>query len=152
MKIRNGYVSNSSSSSYIVDTDLNNKGIACLELTEQQKKLINGFKSFIDETIEIDVNKPYYLTEYIYGDKQYDEIKKVKHMFYDQGELNGSPRNEEYYNEYQYDFTSVYLRKEHDIAKQMSFNKFVQQFKKDFGNIDIRVKYQGNNIILTRIF
>ena len=41
MKIRNGYVSNSSSSSYIVNKDLSQFGIACIKLTKEQMILIH---------------------------------------------------------------------------------------------------------------
>ena len=146
MKIRSNYVSNSSSSSYIVDKDLSDKGIACLKLTKAQKELLNGSKIY-DETIVIpDTDKDIYLTEFICEcENKYEYIQKCNHIFYQEGELNGTPRDEDYYNEYTMDYgRSVYILKEHDVAKQMSFNKFVTEYKRSDLPKEVIVEIKNN--------
>lgn len=155
MKVRLNYVSNSSSTSFLVSEDLTSKGIACIKLTRAQKELLNG--SLIngkEERIGVDVNKDLYLTEFVSDcdDKKWDIVTSVEHMVYESGSLGGEPFSEEYYNEYQIDGDrSVYLRKEHDEAKQMKFSKFAKEFKKAHSDIDVIVKYDEKGIHLTLV-
>ena len=131
MKIRNNYVSNSSSSSFIITEDLTKYGINCIKLTSEQKDLINGWQDW-GETIVLDVDKDYYLTQFISDcTNLYDKISEYGKIFYQEGQLNEEPRVEDLYNEYQQTFgTSVYLLKEHDKAEQMTLDKFVKNHKK----------------------
>lgn len=149
MKIRNNYVSNSSSSSFIVTEDISYLGINCLKLSEEQKELINGFDSFGD-VIVLDMNKDYYLTQFISDcTNLYDKLHEVEHIFYQEGQLSEEPRNEDYYNEYQSEYgMSVYLLKQHDTAKQMTLNQFVKEYKKTDLPKNFIVKYEEDGIKL----
>jgi len=151
MKIRSNYVSNSSSSSFIVEKDLTSKGLPCLQLTEEQKKRINGSK-FLGEIIELDLTKNYWLTPYIYdGNDRYDEtIKTANAIEYDNGEMSETPYNDIYYNKYVIDGDiSIFIKKEDDEAVQMKFSKFVKMIEKDYGSdIQVVVDYKQNCIEL----
>ena len=152
MKIRKGYVSNSSSSSFIVAQDLTDKGIACLKLSQAQKELINGSVIY-DEKIWLDVNKDFYLTEFICDDeKKYDIIDGVEHVFYQEGQLCGEPRNPDYCNEYNLGYNSVYLLKKHDVAKQMTFNQFVNKYRKSDLPKEVIVKFEDDGVKLTYVY
>lgn len=155
MKIRSNYVSNSSSSSFIVSEDLSSRGVACIKLSLEQKKLING--SIVNEKeFKLDNfnKKDYYLTQFISDccEKELDEINKVKVCYYSGGELSERPYLNQFYNEYKINGDiSVFLLKEHDEAKQMTFNKFAKDFKTKFGNVDVLVKYDGKGVYLTYV-
>lgn len=153
MKIRNGYVSNSSSSSFLVSEDLTKKGIACLKLTQAQKEVLNG--AYIhnrENQIGINLDKDIYLTEYVFDgdDRKWETVTSVEHMEYEDGQMCGEPYGDiEDYNEYQIDGDrSVYLRKEHDEAEQMKFSKFAKEFEKHFSDMDVIVVYGLNEVTL----
>lgn len=156
MKVRLNYVSNSSSTSFLVSEDLTSKGIACIKLTRAQKELLNG--SLINEKSErigINLDKDLYLTEFVSDcdDKKWDIVTSVERIPYESGQMCGEPyTDDEVYNEYQIDGDrSVYLRKEHDEAKQMKFSKFAKEFKKAHSDIDVIVKYDEKGIHLTLV-
>ena len=156
MKIRLNFVSNSSSTSFLVSEDLTSKGITCLKLTRAQKELLNG--SLINgksEKIGINLDKDLYLTEFVsdYDDRKWDIVTSVEHIPYESGQMCGEPyTDDEVYNEYQIDGDrSVYLRKEHDEAKQMPFSEFVKEFRHTYneqGDMNVIVKYEPNGIKL----
>lgn len=152
MKLRNGYVSNSSSSSFIVTKDLSDMGISCIKLTAKQIELLKGFKQWEEDKDVFNPveNQDYYLTEYIADcDKRWEQLKDMKDTFEYSCGGHGGPYDEEDFNEYSSRYGgSVYLRKEHDEAKQMSFNKFAKQFKTEYGNMDVIVKYESDSIVL----
>ena len=154
MKIRIKYVSNSSSSSFIIKEDLRNQGINCIKLTEEQKRLINGYKNW-DQEINLDLDKEYWLTQFISDCyEKYDIVTEKEHIFYQEGQLNETPRNEDFYNEYQggeFD-TSVYLLKKHDESKQMSLNEFVKEYKKTDLPQEFIVKYEDDGIKLIYVW
>lgn len=155
MKIRSNYVSNSSSSSFIVTKDLSDLGISCLKLTRAQKEKINGSVCY-DEKVIIYPDKDYWITEFINDgdDRKWDIIEKGgEHIIYSEGQMCGEPYDDRFYNEYPIDGdVSVFIRKEHDEAKQMSFNKFAKKFKENFGSSEVLVEYTNDNkIILTVI-
>lgn len=153
MKIRNGYVSNSSSSSFLVSEDLTKKGIACLKLTQAQKEVLNGAYIQNGETkIGINLDKDIYLTEFVFDgdDRKWETVTSVEHMVYESGQMCGEPySDDDVYNEYQIDGDhSVYLRKEHDEAKQMKFSKFAKEFKKAYSDMDVIVIYGDDKVTL----
>lgn len=152
MKIRSSYVSNSSSSSFIVKKDLSDMGISCIKLNAEQLKRMDGMKDWDDNVFIYDENKEYWLTELIsdgYDDK-YDIAKENMVFHYDEGG-HGEPYAEEYYNEYDTGFKSVWLRKEHDNAKEMTLDKLVNTIKQDHGNCKVLVEYEGGKEIKLRI-
>ena len=153
MKLRNFYVSNSSSSSFIVTKDLTDKGINCIKLTDQQKQLINGFNNW-NEIIVFDMSKDYYLTQFISDcTNKYDEIINTEHIFYQQGDLGEEPREEFFYNEYQKEYgQSVFLLKQHDVAQQTTFNKFVKEYKKADLPQKVLIKYEDDGIKLIYVW
>ena len=156
MKIRSNYVSNSSSTSFIVTEDLTSKGIACLKLSKAQMELLNGnLDAEYGGKVFFDTNKDFWLTEFVSDcdDKKWDIVTSVEHRSYESGQMCGEPyTDDEVYNEYQIDGDrSVYLRKEHDLAKQMSFNKFAKEFKRAYFNSDVIVQYKQNGEILLKV-
>ena len=156
MKIRSGFVSNSSSSSFIVTEDLSKKmGISCLELNSEQIELLTGYRMWEDdvETFNPETGKKYYLTEFVSDSR--DEWGTIKHdigySFEYQSGGHWGPYDEENYNEYPIGGNSVWLRKEHDVAKQMTFGNFINDFLENYGNREVIVKYEGDGIKLTII-
>lgn len=155
MKIRSNYVSNSSSSSFVVTKDLTNSGVSCLKLNEKQLELMKGYKLWTEdkESFEPKENQDYYLTEYLSDcDKRWEKLKEMKDAFEYSCGGHGGPYDEDLFNEYNCGFSSVYLLKEHDEAKQMPFGQFVCDFLADYGNSDIIIKYteEGINLKVVR--
>lgn len=154
MKVRTNYVSNSSSSSFIVKKDLSNIGVDCMKLTEEQLDLLAGYKKWEDddEVFNPEKNQEYYLTQYISDcSDNWEKVKEMDGTFEYSNGGHGGPYDEEMFNEYQNSFDSIWLRKEHDVAKEMSFGEFIKEFLELYGNEDVIVKYEGNSIILTRV-
>lgn len=153
MKYRLGFVSNSSSSSFIVNKDLTDIGISCLKLTEAQINRLRGYES-LDGVINIrDDVKNLWLTQYISDCSQvYDEIDKVEHLMYDEGCLNEEPREERLFNEYQTEGNSVYLLKCHDDSEQMSINQFIKRYKKDNLPQDVIVTFESDGVCLKYVW
>ena len=116
-------------------------------------------KSFLtrnDEhlSIEIDPTDDVYLTQFISDshDAEWDLVMSVEHFEYENGQMCEEPyTDDEYYNEYNVDGKPIYLRKDHDEAKQMPFSKFAREFKKTYGDKDVIVKYDENGIQLTYV-
>ena len=152
MKKRKTYVSNSSSCSFIVTTDLTDKGITCLKLTNEQKKLINQYPTSDDKFTITDFSKDYYITQFINDckDEKYDLLDSVEHHYYAEGQLCEEPYTDEFFNEYNSDFgKSVYIKKEHDEAEEMTFKKMVQMFKKMDYTGNVLVKYTKTGVEIT---
>ena len=92
------------------------------------------------------------VTEFISDcDERWGEIRDMDGAFEYASGGHGGPYDEEDYNEYSGEFASVWLHKEHDVAKQMSFGQFVCDFLADFGNSDVIVKYEKDSIVLMRV-
>ena len=152
MKIRNGYISNSSSSSYIVNKDLSQFGISCIKLTKEQMMLIHDNPT--DNIINFaNYDVDCYLTQFVCSDSQYEEIKKVEHILYQEGQMNCEPREKDLYNEYDSEFGySVYILKQHDMAKKMTLNEFVKEYKRTDLPKEFLVKYEKDGIKLKYIW
>lgn len=131
-----GYVSNSSSSSFLVKRNYEDKGITCLKLNPQQILSLKEDYPQIDQTEEL------YLTEYLCDITKMEKKDIVSE--YDQGGHFG-PYDEEYYNQYGY---KLYLKKQHDVCKQMTFNKFVKDYKNSGFSQEVLVKYTPDGVFL----
>lgn len=144
MKIKMGYVSNSSSSSFLVKRNYEDKGITCLKLNTQQILSLKEDYPQIDQTEEL------YLTEYLYDiTKIVSEMEKKDIVSeYDQGGHFG-PYDEEYYNKYGY---KLFLKKQHDVCKQMTFNKFVKEYKNNGLPSEVLVKYTPDGVFLKYVY
>lgn len=160
MKIRSGFVSNSSSSSYLVLRDLSEIGIKCVKLTpsqisyirERYKKEIdsNGFSFISKEQLDfVNSHDNIWITQFINDctstfEKIEDKeiIKESEKSFYFEGDLSESPRDEEYFNcliDDGYD-GGIWIFKEDDKDhKEMSIDeiiKFLKLKKKEGEKID----------------
>ena len=67
---------------------------------------------------------------------------------YDQGGHFG-PYDEEYYNKYGY---KLFLKKQHDVCKQMTFNKFVKEYKNNGLPSEVLVKYTPDGVFLKYVY
>ena len=137
MKIRDGYVSNSSSSSYLVKKDCTEKGLLCLKLTKQQIQLLRKDFSQVSDIDQV------YLTQYTYDCYPYLEEEEVI-CVYDQGGHFG-PYSQQYFNKYDY---KIYLQKKHDKVKQMTFKQFTKQYMKEEMPYNVLVQYKEDGVFL----
>ena len=149
MKVRTNYVSNSSSCSWIVRKDLSEFGIGCIKLTIEQLNLIKGYPDWDNNMFDFDENKEYWLTEFISDCYEHKyEIAKDNSVFHYDGGGHHGPYDEDCYNEYILDDgSSVWIRKEHDVAKEMTINKFANSIKKEYGNCNVLVEYVSSKEI-----
>ena len=133
MKIRTGFVSNSSSSSYVVNADLTSFGIRCLAIDPSRlrsvQRWLNAFKLSSEPEVVLDPNTQWYVTRYITEyepDGVYDALDKHTKFDYMTGQLDGTPYEDgeddpEIYrspggDDYR---DAVYIRKEHTVMAVM---------------------------------
>ena len=152
MKIRIGYVSNSSSSSFLCSKDVSHLGIDCIKLSREQIIAMGAICNWDGEVIhKLDPDKEYYVTEYVSDcmDKYYALKESEAYICeYDNGG-HGGPYDEEMYNEYNTAFSSVYIRKSDDVAEQMSFNKFCKKYREvGLHRYDVLVEYKDDGVYL----
>ena len=95
MLVRNGWVSNSSSSSFIVNKDLSDRGIKCWKIPRDwYSEFKNYANDYSENKTSLDVVKDYWLTEFIVDAN--DDIDNYIVGYFDDGDLGGSPRSEEW--------------------------------------------------------
>lgn len=104
MLMRNGWVSNSSSSSFIVDADLKDLGINCWKIPR------GWYKAFEDDVnadvseedkIHLDFEKDYWLTAFVefYDDDLYRKFQEHEVAVFGDGQMGGEPYDEEFFEE-----------------------------------------------------
>lgn len=77
MKTRSGYVSNSSSSSFIIDFDSTYNGISCVKLSSEIVRMLRENATDADDKkMELTDNKTWYLTQFVNDcdDDHYDKV------------------------------------------------------------------------------
>ena len=157
MKIRTGFVSNSSTTSFIVTRDLTDDGYACLKLTKEQLRKMTGYAvwhwvdgDYKEIQFKPEKGKDYWLTQYV-GDCEELPQDMEKFEYYG-GQHGNVPYDYEYFNEYQFPGSySVYLLKEHDEAKQMTFGAFVADFLGNYGNSYVLVENKPEHTITLKV-
>ena len=150
MKIRSGFVSNSSSASYLVLRDLSEIGIKCVKLTTSQISYIreryakeidsNGFSFISKEQLDfVNSHDDIWITRFIADCTNSFEkiedgeiVKESEKSFYFEGDLSESPRDEEDFNcliDDDYD-GGVWIFKEDDKDhKTMSIDEIIKFLK-----------------------
>lgn len=147
MKIRNGFVSNSSSSSYIVCEDLTSMGLRCFRIPAKHLDAVSHWlivsRIFDDPVTELDPNKEWYVTrfvtEYERDETIYDKLKEIGAVAYCDGQMNGLPYDwcddDPYtvcvdHGDNEYD--SVYMRREHTDACEKMTQELVEYLKSKY--------------------
>lgn len=155
MKIRLGYVSNSSSSSFLCSKDVSHLGVDCIKLSREQVIAMNAICTWDGTVIhKLDPDKEYYVTEYIPDyEYKYDNLKESDAYIceYDSGGFGG-PYDEDMYNEYNTAFSSVYIRKSDDVAEQMSFHKFYKSYMEAGLPREVIVEYKEDGVFLKWVY
>lgn len=150
MKQRSGFVSNSSSSSFIVFEDLSSKGIPCLKLNDEQMKRIDGFQYFEDYPAIHFEGRQGYLTKFITGyyDAENNILESIERHHYADGDSDGTSYDCDCYNEHQIGNNLFYILKDHDSAEQMTISQFAAKIKREYGNIEVLVQNEREGIFL----
>ena len=90
MKLRTNYVSNSSSSSFVIPVDLSDSGVLCYPIPATS---LDDFCRSLG--VKLDPQKKWYLTRFITCADEtsgaYDKVTSVEHYVYADGEMDGEP-------------------------------------------------------------
>lgn len=149
MKIRTNFVSNSSSSSFIVKQGLWTDKHVCMRLSEEQLKKLEGYSDDYEgkNKFHAEEGVAYFLTPFISDcSNEYETIPKDAFRYSD-GSWN-IPYDDREFNSYPMGDVNVYIRKEHDVAEQMAFGQFIRDFLEEYGNSDVIVQHEADGIKL----
>lgn len=166
MKVRNGFVSNSSSSSFLLSFEPKDSNVKYVKLTENQKKyLLENFSESNDE----DEKKAFkllskcndvWLTQFIsdcrdeFG-KFIDSMNEEDYAHYACGEMSEDPYDPEHFNQIDHDEMSdvhVWIRCEDDKDNfKMSTAELCKFLKKEHKNDMFNVFSFGDRLEISRI-
>ena len=102
MKKRNGFVSNSSSSSFVIanNEEPTNVNFHYYELTGEMLERCQ--KEFDSHEIEVTDKTRFFLTQYLYDDNEcYEELEEYPHFHFQAGAMSEEPYDENHYVELQ---------------------------------------------------
>lgn len=159
MKIRTSFVSNSSSSSYIVNRDLTEDGILCAPIIRERLDALEDFINLCrldgDDPVKLDRNSEWYVTRFITEyerDRVYANLKEVGAIDYCDGQASGVPYDwEDDYSDticvdHGYDeYDSVYMRREHTSACEYTVEDLVDYLRTKYPEATKFVALSGNN-------
>lgn len=151
MKTRTNYVSNSSSSSYIVPIDLTDKRISCIHLTKDQIESIS--KSIDSDDLDLfRTFSDYWLTRPIKeyeADSVYDALESVSKVPYSAMQMCGEPYDEDQFFCYNVSGDSVYLSLQ-DIKGEIITRKSLCKLLREKFTADQKfiLNFSNNSIIL----
>ena len=151
MKVRTNYVSNSSSSSYIVSRDLTSEGIACVLLNKDTADHIRSNADIEDLELlnsfsELWVTRP--ITECETAAVEY-LISNTPKVHYLNHELDGTPYDEDYVFGYDVAGDVVYLHLSHVKGEVMNRDAVIKLLKERYDETQLfAVTFSSNGITL----
>ena len=163
MKIRSGFVSNSSSSSYIVDVDLTDIGIRCVQIDPKFVPIVQDYynsawKMADEAPLTMDPDKTWYITRPVleWGEAEDALVKLDVHgHIYTTHQLDGEPYDdwETYLVRYPGETArdDVYIKLEHTSACELTTEQLIAKLKEKFGDPPYRVLDDGDNIRIWRV-
>lgn len=141
MKFRAGFVSNSSSSSYVICADLTDAGIRCIPIKSTRLQAVQDWINACGfESCTLDPEKQWYVTRFITeyeSDAVYQALDQYEKHEYCGGQTDGTPyddwEEDEAYSEFYVskgaDYRDhVYIRKEHTDMVSMEDANAVAEF------------------------
>lgn len=159
MKIRTSFVSNSSSSSYIVKQDLTEDGIRCAPIVRDRldalEEFINLCRLDDEDPVKLDRNTDWYVTRFITEYEPYcvyDKLREVGAIDYCDGQTGGVPYDWE--DDYpdticvahgSDEYDSVYMRREHTSACEYTVEELVDYLRTKYPEATKFVALAGNN-------
>lgn len=153
MKIRTKYVSNSSSSSYIVCRDLTSEGIACVKLDATTVDKIRT-SCLYEDLQKLNTFSEYWLTRPI---KEYetdaiqDLINSVDRAFYCDHQMSGYPYDEEYFFGFSVGDDTVYMQLDHVSGLVVSRKQLCKILKEKYSKDQKFILNISNNSVTLEI-